>query len=246
MAHDVFISYASQDKAVANAACAVIEGRQIRRWIAPRDILRGVTYAEALTEALRGSKILVLVLSTYSNNSKHVMREVEVAVESGVTVVPLRIAEMSLSKAMVYFLKSIHWLDAITPPMDGHLQELAATCQNILKGSSGSSPSAAQRATDPSILLPKHLPIGPVPTQPARRWVGPAILLGVGIPLILGAWWLLKNASHPSDNSSPKEQRAEGRDPKGRSDKPKDAPRFRRSSASTIERGRCRRRKCSR
>ena len=38
MAHDVFISYSSQDKAVADAACARLESRKIRCWIAPRDV----------------------------------------------------------------------------------------------------------------------------------------------------------------------------------------------------------------
>ena len=48
MAHEVFISYASQDKAVADAMCATLEARQIRCWMAPRDILPGIPYAEAL------------------------------------------------------------------------------------------------------------------------------------------------------------------------------------------------------
>lgn len=37
MAHDVFISYASHDNAVADAACAILEDRGIRCWIVPRD-----------------------------------------------------------------------------------------------------------------------------------------------------------------------------------------------------------------
>jgi len=38
MAHDVFISYSSKDKTVANAVCATVENRKVRCWIAPRDI----------------------------------------------------------------------------------------------------------------------------------------------------------------------------------------------------------------
>lgn len=40
--HDVFISYASSDKPVADAVCAALEQRGIRCWIAPRDILPGL------------------------------------------------------------------------------------------------------------------------------------------------------------------------------------------------------------
>ena len=43
MAHDVFVSYAAQDKPTADAACATLEARQVRCWIAPRDVLPGDT-----------------------------------------------------------------------------------------------------------------------------------------------------------------------------------------------------------
>ena len=39
--HDVFLSYSSQDKTWADAACAVLERQRIRCWIAPRDITPG-------------------------------------------------------------------------------------------------------------------------------------------------------------------------------------------------------------
>ena len=77
MAHEVFISYSSQDKGVADALCARLEGDKIRCWIAPRDVLAGIPYAEALTDALATSRMMVLVLSAKSNESRHVMREVE-------------------------------------------------------------------------------------------------------------------------------------------------------------------------
>lgn len=41
MDFDIFISYSSQDKPTADAACAVLEAAGIRCWIAPRDIMPG-------------------------------------------------------------------------------------------------------------------------------------------------------------------------------------------------------------
>ena len=153
MAHNVFISYASQDKAIADAVCATLESNQVRCWIAPRDILPGVPYTEALTEALRACRIVVLVLSAASNGSKHVMREVDAAVAAGIPVVPFRIGEMSLSMSMNYLLKSIHWLDALSPPMEQHLQTLTEVVQNLIARAQPSI-SAAMRGTDPAICLP--------------------------------------------------------------------------------------------
>ncbi len=199
MAHDVFISYASQDKAVADAMCATLEARQMRCWIAPRDILPGIPYAEALTEALRSCRVLVLVLSNYSNGSKHVMREVEGAVGAGVPVVPFRIVDSSLSMSMNYLLKSIHWLDALTPPLDQHLQKLADVIQSLLARSSPAI-SAKARGTDPSICLPSVLTTH-LPAPPTRRsWVAPAVLLAAGVPLVLVAWWLLRTAGGATED----------------------------------------------
>ena len=76
MPHDVFISYAAEDKAIADAVCAKIEERRIRCWTAPRNILPGETYAEAIIDAIDASRIMVLVFSSHANASKHVMREV--------------------------------------------------------------------------------------------------------------------------------------------------------------------------
>jgi hypothetical protein len=52
MAHDVFISYSSHDKPIADAVCAGLEAAKIRCWIAPRDMLPGVPYGGGGAEIL--------------------------------------------------------------------------------------------------------------------------------------------------------------------------------------------------
>ena len=47
MSHDVFISYASQDKSTADAICNALEQKRIRCWIAPRDVLPGHIWASS-------------------------------------------------------------------------------------------------------------------------------------------------------------------------------------------------------
>ena len=52
MAHDVFISYSSKDKAIADAICATMEQAGVRCWIAPRDILPGMNWGASIVQAL--------------------------------------------------------------------------------------------------------------------------------------------------------------------------------------------------
>ncbi len=132
MAHDVFISYSIHDKAIADAVCAALENKKVRCWIAPRDVLAGVPYAEAIIDAINQGSILVLVFSENSNRSPQVMREIERAVHKGIPILPFRIEEVVPSKAMEYYLSAPHWLDALTPPLERHLEKLADTVQILL------------------------------------------------------------------------------------------------------------------
>ena len=52
MAFDVFLSYSSKDKTTADAACAALENTGIRCWIAPRDIIPGMDWGEAIVNAI--------------------------------------------------------------------------------------------------------------------------------------------------------------------------------------------------
>jgi TIR domain len=67
MAHDVFISYSSQDKPIADAICATLEQNAVRCWIVPRDIRPGADWGESIVHALAGSRVFVLVLSGSAN-----------------------------------------------------------------------------------------------------------------------------------------------------------------------------------
>src|ERR1700688_4872795 len=87
---DAFVSYASQDAAVANAIVAAMERNGLRCWIAPRDVPPGTLYADVIIRAINGTKVLVLVLSEYSVSSPHVGKEIERASAKGRPIIALR------------------------------------------------------------------------------------------------------------------------------------------------------------
>jgi type II secretory pathway pseudopilin PulG len=132
MAHDVFISYSSADKAVANAVCAELENHGIRCWVAPRDIRPGEEWGESIVDAINNCRVMVLVFSSSANESPQIRREVERAVNKGVIIVPLRIEEVLPTRSLEYFIGAVHWLDAITPPIEQHVKALAVDIQRIV------------------------------------------------------------------------------------------------------------------
>jgi hypothetical protein len=132
MTFDVFISYSHQDKAVADAACAKLESEGIRAWIAPRDIAPSAEWATSIVEAIDQCNLMVLIFSSSSNQSRQVHREVQQAFDGEKPVVPFRIENVLPQKTLRYYMGSVHWLDALTPPLEQHLQKLATSVLSLL------------------------------------------------------------------------------------------------------------------
>jgi hypothetical protein len=159
---DVFISYSTRDKPVADAACAAMECRGIRCWIAPRDIMPSQDWSGAIIDAITDCRIFVLILSGASNESEQVKREIEYAVSDAKPILPMRIEDIALSKHMRYFIGTPHWLDALTPPLKQHLVRMVDTVLSLLGSLSKSSSDASPMAPEPITAAE--------PSEPAKTW----------------------------------------------------------------------------
>ena len=150
MAREVFISYAADDRLAADAVCSRLEHAGFRCWIAPRDVVPGSEWASAIVEAIGAAPVFVLVFSAHTNASRHVRREVELAIQSGQIVVPFRIEAAEPEGSLRYYIADAHWLDAITPPLERHLSTLVHTIGAVLG-----------RPVTPSPVAPVAAPAAP-------------------------------------------------------------------------------------
>ncbi len=122
---DVFISYASADKATADSVCAALERAKIPCWIAPRDVKPGARYADAIVRAISEANTLVLVLSASATGSDHVAREIERAASKHKPIIAFRIDATPLSRELEYFLSNSQWIDMPDLGMPAALTKLA-------------------------------------------------------------------------------------------------------------------------
>jgi tetratricopeptide (TPR) repeat protein len=226
MTHEVFVSYSSQDKPTADALVASLEANGIRCWIAPRDILPGTDWGEAIVEGIEDAKTMVLVFSADSNTSPQVRREIERAVHAVIPVIPFRIEDVLPCRALQYFIGPQHWLDAWTPPLEQHLHRLTDTIRALLSrqvegfdaagkepglkaqpeprvapspGAAPEAPATAVRAAPPAAMAP---------SPPGRRfaWTAPLVLAGFLVAAALGGgavWWLVYQPAAPSGARAP-------------------------------------------
>jgi hypothetical protein len=207
MPYDVFISYSSVDKPVADAAVAVLERSRIRCWVAPRDIMPGADWGASIIQGIRASRLMLIIFSSHSNSSDQVKREVERAVHQGIPIIPLRIENIEPTGSMEFFLSTPHWLDALSMPMEAHLAQLAQTVYLILHGPDSQpapAPAPAPAWTPAPAPVPQWVP--PTPVPPAGPAFPPwliAVIIG-GLLAMAGGLYLARTLLSGPGSGLPK------------------------------------------
>ena len=147
MSYQVFISHSKKNKPIADAVLEKLEANGIKCWIAPRNILPGTEYAEAIIGAIRKCPIMVFIFSAISNESHYVMRELDSAVEEQMKIVPFRIEDVQPSDSIKFFIKAPQWLDAFPEPKEEHFEELINAVKQHL-GEKGEDDERGMASTD--------------------------------------------------------------------------------------------------
>lgn len=130
--NDVFISYSSKDRAIADAVLNALESRKIKCWIAHRDENVGDDYAAGIVRAIKACQIVVLIYSKNSNVSKQVLNEINCATGAERIILPFKIDDFLPEESFQYYLGKTHWLDAITPPVEKHIEVLCEKVSAII------------------------------------------------------------------------------------------------------------------
>lgn len=163
MPYDVFLSHSHVDKHYADAICHCLERAGVRCWVAPRDIRPSEDWAEAIINGMDQCRILLLIFSSSSNNSPQVRREVERAVNKGLTILPFRIEAVPPSKSLEYFISTQHWLDAFGRDLDASLAELLHCVTAVLgptqQGDARPAPAPISAPAAPINAAPVSAPV---------------------------------------------------------------------------------------
>lgn len=151
--HDVFISYSTQNTVIADAICHRLEAGGVRCWYAPRDVEPGKSWAGELMRAIRKAKVFLLIYSKDYNQSRQVISELTEAVDAGCTIVPFRVDQSDMNDDLAFYLKRIHWLDAINPPTQKQIETLYGHVAKTLGATPNDpiDPEEAQRQKEEEI-----------------------------------------------------------------------------------------------
>lgn len=112
MTANIFISFASKDVKMAMTLCTALENRGFSCWISARDIQPGENFQIAIVKAIRRAKIMLLVFTGNSNNSEEVTKELALASQQKMIVIPLRVEDVAPNDAFAYEFATRQWIDA--------------------------------------------------------------------------------------------------------------------------------------
>jgi adenylate cyclase len=195
---DVFISYASQDKALADSVCEALERAGVVCWIAPRDVAPGEFYADAIVGAINTTRVMVLLLTENVVGSPHVLREIERASAKRHPVVTFRVEATTLPAGLEYFLSASHWLDATASGAEAALPKLGEAVRRLLAPVAAVEPRHhADTAKPPAELSPQR-PMGKPSSQRLNRAIVAtvAVIAMVVAYLFVDKLWFSKHAAN--------------------------------------------------
>jgi hypothetical protein len=132
MAHDVFISYSSIDEQVAETVCDYLEKNNISCWMASRDVIAGEDWVKEIVRAITRSKLIFLIFSSNSNESSQIEREINIASEKNIPILPFRVDNIEPSEGLIYYIGRRNWLNAFSPPLEKHLEHMLKSVRKFV------------------------------------------------------------------------------------------------------------------
>jgi hypothetical protein len=108
----IFISYAHDDRAIAECLLSELQRVSLVGWMDTADIGASEAISASIRDALRSSSAVVVLLSPKSLSSRWVQFEVGAAEALGKRIIPVIIEGKDIQNSIPDSLQGLHWLDA--------------------------------------------------------------------------------------------------------------------------------------
>lgn len=103
----IFISHSSKDVDIATAICRTLEQEGAVCWISTEDIEQGKEWAAEITRGLKNdTELFLLLLSKSANESKQVLREVNLADRYDLKILGFQVGDLEFSDGLAYYLST--------------------------------------------------------------------------------------------------------------------------------------------
>ena len=193
MASRIFISHSSKDQKVARTICTALENRGLTCWEYSRNVQPGQNFQEQIVRAIRAAKIMLLVFTANANSSNEIKKELAIASQNNLVVIPVRIEDVIPNEAFAYEFATRQWIDLFDDWENSiaRLADLIATTSDDqplgdqAKAGSGLPGDVAAPAVGKVVKTVPTPAVSPASflQQPASRW---AMIAGVAVIVVAG------------------------------------------------------------
>lgn len=166
MTAQVFLSHSSIDKKIARTICTALERRGLKCWIAGRDVGPGENFQEAIVKAIRAAKVMVLVFTSHANNSDEIKKELVLASQNRLTIIPVRMEDVIPNEALAYEFATRQWIDLFAD-WEGEIDRLGEWIAGTLSNEGANWPVKPYPQSRPSAVYGSSSSLPPQAKAPA-------------------------------------------------------------------------------
>jgi len=130
MNHNVFISFSSKDIETAIRIHDGLTNRGVKCWISSKHVSPGGDYQTEIVNALAASCVMVLVYSQNANSSLEIPKEIALAGQYQLTVIPLKIDDVIPSGGFMFALATSQWVN-VFPDIEMILDNVALQINSL-------------------------------------------------------------------------------------------------------------------
>ncbi len=172
----VFVSYSRHDAVTVHQLVTALEAEGHDVWIDTDDIRGSERWRTSVATAIRESDVVLLVVSPAAMASSSVEREISVAAEDSLRIVPVVIETAPISVGLKYDLAGVQHVSFVDRPFEDGMADLRAALVDPVTTTPGPSDAAPPAVTDRA-----SVPAVPRPRRRSPR----AALYGVGVVVVL-------------------------------------------------------------
>jgi Tol biopolymer transport system component len=179
----VFISHEKSDDGLAHEIRDHLEAGGFACWMAPDDIRGPTPWPEQIARAIDSCDVMLVVVSAHANGSPHVSREVDLAVEKGKPLLPVRVEDIVPTGSLDYLLRLAQWIDLFPGTVADHATNLQTTVASMLpqRDPTPPPPPTAPPSTPPAT----HRRRPPITRRALAVVAAVAVLAVIGIAIAL-------------------------------------------------------------
>ena len=125
-----FISFSSKDTEMAHRVYDALSAQGIDCWISSQNIPTGANYQEEIVRAIKSASVMVLIFSENASSSIEIPKEMALASQNNLVLMPLRIDDTLARDAFEYTLATSQWI-ALYNDFEKHIEDVGTTIKAI-------------------------------------------------------------------------------------------------------------------